>query len=67
MEWPNGATKVARDTCWASMADGHPDECPTEGGRVPNGGWTGAQWRANGCPTEGRSQGWPDGGVYKSC
>jgi hypothetical protein len=31
-EWPDGATRVAHDTQWASRADGHPDECPTEGG-----------------------------------
>jgi hypothetical protein len=43
--------------------------------------WTNAQWRVDGrstegvrvpdrerdgCPTEGGSRGWPDGGVYKS-
>jgi hypothetical protein len=34
----DGATKVARDTQWTSRADGHPDGCPTEGGRAPDGG-----------------------------
>jgi hypothetical protein len=34
-ERPDGE---ARDTQWASRADGHPDGCPTEGGRAPDGG-----------------------------
>jgi hypothetical protein len=75
MEWPDGeagqsgptekldrATRVARNTQWASRADGHPDGCPMEGGRapdgggqVPDGGPTGARWRAHGCPTESGS------------
>jgi hypothetical protein len=67
-EWPDGVTKVACDTRWASRADGHLDGCPTEGGRAPDG-------EHDGCPTEGGSRGWPnggsrgwlDGGVYKSC
>jgi hypothetical protein len=45
-EWPDRATRVARDTRWTSRADGHPDGCPTEGGQVPDGGRTGAQRRA---------------------
>jgi hypothetical protein len=82
LEWPDGATRVARDTHWASRADGHPDECPTEGGRadrcgqVPDGerdgclteGAMGARRRVGlrGWPNGG-SRGWPDGGVYKCC
>jgi hypothetical protein len=56
-EWPNGATRVARDTQWASRADGHPDGCPTEGGRAPDGD---QEWLDGGldvCPTEGRVSG----------
>jgi hypothetical protein len=45
-EWPDGATRVASDIQWASRADGHPDGCPTEGGRAPDGGCTGARRRA---------------------
>jgi hypothetical protein len=37
LEWLDRATRVARDTHWASRADGHPDGCPTEGGQVPDG------------------------------
>jgi hypothetical protein len=50
MEWPDGE---ARDTQWASRADGHPDGCPTEGARVPDGD---REWPDGGldvCPTEG--------------
>jgi hypothetical protein len=63
-----------RSDRWESRADGHPGGCPTEsgralvgGGQVPNGGHMGAQRRAGlgGWPN-GRSRGWPDGGVYKS-
>jgi hypothetical protein len=73
-EKPDGATRVARNTQWASRADGHPDGCPTEedkclteGARVlhderewPDGG-------CDGCLTEGtrvpdRDREWPDGG-----
>jgi hypothetical protein len=49
-EWPDGE---ARDTQWASRADGHPDGCPTEGGRAPDGD---REWPDEGldvCPTEG--------------
>jgi hypothetical protein len=81
-EWPDGATRVACDTHWASRADGYPDVCPTEGGR--------ARQRAHGCPMKsgsgpteggmgarrtaglggwpnGGSRGWPDEGLYKCC
>jgi hypothetical protein len=74
MERPDGE---AHDTQWASRADGHPDGCPTEGGRapdgggqVPNGGRTGARRRsgvarrrARCVPDGGRGLGeWPNGG-----
>jgi hypothetical protein len=73
-EWPDGATRVARDTQWTSRADRHPDGCPMEGGRVPDGGGqvpdeghTGAEQRAGVArqkaqwvPNEERE--WPDGG-----
>jgi hypothetical protein len=66
-EWPDGE---ARDTQWASRADGHPDGCPTEGGRAPDGGRTGARRRpgvarrrARCVPDGGRGLvGWPNGG-----
>jgi hypothetical protein len=38
LEWPDGTTRVACDIHWASRADGYPDGCPTEGGRMPVGG-----------------------------
>jgi hypothetical protein len=41
-ERPDGES---RDTQWASRADGHPDGCPTEDGRAPDGGRTGARRR----------------------
>jgi hypothetical protein len=65
---------VARDTYWASMADRHPDRCPMEGGwtpigggQVPNGEREWPNGGYDGCPTEGESRGWPDGGLYKCC
>jgi hypothetical protein len=50
---------VPRDTQWASRVDGHPDRCPTEGGRALD--------RRDRCPTEGTrvpdgEQEWPDKG-----
>jgi hypothetical protein len=56
-EWPDGATRVARDTHWASRADGHPDGCPMEGGWVPVGGGQVPDGRGDGYPTEGGSRG----------
>jgi hypothetical protein len=79
-EKPDGMTRVARDTQWASRADGHPDGCPMEGGRAPDGGGrvpdrgrTGARRRAGVArrrarcvPDRGRGLGgWPNGGLYK--
>jgi hypothetical protein len=66
-EWPDGATRVARDTHWASRADGHPDGCPTEDGwapvggeQVPDGRRTSARRRAG---VAQRRAGWvPNGG-----
>jgi hypothetical protein len=86
-EWPDGEARRSdeggRDTQWASRADGHPDGCPTEGGRAPDGRRTGARqragvarWRARWVPDGGRglggwpndrSRGWPNGGLYKGC
>jgi hypothetical protein len=63
-EKPDGATRVAHDTQWVSRADGHLDGCPTEGGRVPDGGWTGTRQRGDRCPTEGGvSGGGPTAGL----
>jgi hypothetical protein len=56
-EWPDGE---ARDTQWASRADGHPDRCPTEDGRAPDGGRTGAQRRPRVARRRARCV--PDGG-----
>jgi hypothetical protein len=72
-ELPDGATRVARDTHWASRVDGHPDGCPTEGGRAPDGGRTGARRRAGVARRRARwvsdggqgLGGWPNGGLYK--
>jgi hypothetical protein len=63
----DGATRVAHDTQWASMADGHLDGCPTEGGRAPDGGRTGARWRVGVARRRARwtpdgEWKWPDGG-----
>jgi hypothetical protein len=65
--------RVARDTQWASRTDGHPDGCPTEGGRAPDGGgqvpdkeW---EWPDGGldvCPTEGGVSGGGPMGDYIS-
>jgi hypothetical protein len=52
-ERPDRATRVARDTQWASKADGHPDGCPTEGGRAPDGEREWPNGRLDGCPTKG--------------
>jgi hypothetical protein len=49
---------VARDTRWASRADGHPDGCPTEGGQVPDGVHASARRRARWVPNGG----WVSGG-----
>jgi hypothetical protein len=43
---------VPCDTQWVSRADGHPDGCPIEGGRVPDGGGQ----------VPDREREWPDGG-----
>jgi hypothetical protein len=56
-EWPNGVTRVDRDTRGASRADGHPDGCPTEGGRAPDLGRMGARRRARWVPDGGRVSG----------
>jgi hypothetical protein len=81
-EKPDRATRVAFDTQWANRADGHPDRCPTEGGRapdrggqVPDGGRTGtrrrakvAQRRARWASDGGQGLGgWPNRGLYKCC
>jgi hypothetical protein len=76
-EWPDGATRVARDTQWVSRADGYPDGCPTEGARVPDGEREWPDGGLDGCPTEGGVSrggptaglgglgGWPNEGLYK--
>jgi hypothetical protein len=48
---------VARNTRWASRTDGHPDGCPTEGGRAPVGGGQVLDGERDGCPAEGGSRG----------
>jgi hypothetical protein len=53
LEWPDGATRVARNTHWTSRADEHPDGCPTEGGRAPFRGRQVPDGERYGCPTEG--------------
>jgi hypothetical protein len=66
MEKPDGVTRVAHDTQWASRADGHPDGCPTEGARVPDGE---REWPDGGldvCPTEGGVSGGGPTGDYIS-
>jgi hypothetical protein len=50
-EKPDGATRVAHDTQWASRADGHLDGCPTEGGRAPDGGGQVLDRGRDGCST----------------
>jgi hypothetical protein len=63
-EWPDGE---ARDTQWASRADGHPDGCPTEGGRAPDGGGQVPDGGLNVCPTEGGvSRGGPTGDYIRA-
>jgi hypothetical protein len=39
MEWPNEVARRSDGTRWVSRADGHLGGCPTESGRVPDGGW----------------------------
>jgi hypothetical protein len=58
---------LARDIHRVSKADGHLDECPTEGrrapvggGQVPDGGCTGARRRAR--VAQRRAEWVPDGG-----
>jgi hypothetical protein len=60
-EWPDGESP---DIQWASRADGHPDGCPTEDGRAPDGDRELPDGGLDVCPTEGGvSGGGPTAGL----